>query len=44
VLTVEVESGRYWTSPSGRIGSVVSFVKAKLGDPEQSGEHGALAV
>lgn len=44
VLVVDAESGRYWTAPSGRLGSLISMVKAKLGDPEQSGEHGSVDV
>lgn len=44
VLTIDVEQGRYWSSPSGRIGALVSAVKAKLGDAEQSGEHGDIAT
>jgi general stress protein 26 len=44
VLRVTGENGRYWSSPSGRLGSVVSFVKAKLGDPEDTGEHGDVEL
>ena len=44
VLRIEAADGRYWSSPSGRIGSLISMIKAKLGDPEQSGEHGDVAV
>jgi general stress protein 26 len=44
VLEIDADRGTYWTSPSGRIGSVVSFVRAKLGSGEDSGEHGELAV
>ena len=44
VLEIDAERGTYWTSPSGRIGSVVSFVKAKLGGAEDSGGHGQVAV
>lgn len=44
VLRIEGTEGRYWSSPSGRIGSLVSLVKAKLGTPEQSGEHGAVKL
>ena len=43
VMRIDGDGGRYWTSPSGRIGSLVSFVKAKFGDAESSGEHGDVA-
>ena len=44
VLRVTGSSGRYWSSPSGRLGSVIAMIKAKLGDAEESGEHGDVAV
>lgn len=44
VLTIDVGEGRYWSAPSGRIGSLISMVRAKLGDAEQSGEHGDIAT
>ena len=44
VLRIEAQDGRYWTTPSGRLGSLISMIKAKLGDAEQSGEHGDVAV
>ncbi len=44
VLTIEVDEGRYWSSPSGRIGSLVSMVKAAVGGAERSGEHGDIEV
>ncbi|MEO6125278.1 MAG: pyridoxamine 5'-phosphate oxidase family protein [Ilumatobacteraceae bacterium] len=44
VLQIDAEDGRYWSSPSGRLGSLISLVKAKLGNPEQSGEHGDIAL
>jgi general stress protein 26 len=40
VLSVRPTTGRYWTTGSGRLGALVSMVRAKLGSPEQSGEHG----
>jgi general stress protein 26 len=43
-LRIAAEHGAYWTSPSGRIGSVIAMVKAKFGDPEQSGEHGEVRL
>ena len=44
VLRITGDRGRYWASPSGRLGSLVAMVKAKLGDPEDSGEHGDVAL
>ncbi len=44
VLLLRVEDGTYWSTPSGRLGSLVSMIKAKLGDAEQSGEHGKVSV
>jgi general stress protein 26 len=44
VLAFDAERGRYWTAPSGRIGNLVSLVKAKFGDPEQSGQHGDVRL
>ena len=43
-LTIDIEDGRYWSAPSGRIGSLISLVKAKLGGPESSGEHGDIKL
>lgn len=44
VMHLHVMDGRYWTSPSGRIGSIVSMVRAKFGDSDDSGEHGNVAL
>ena len=44
VLRIQGSEGRYWSSPSGRIGSLISLVKAKFGTSEQSGEHGAVKL
>ena len=44
VMLVDGESGSYWTTPSGRLGSLISMVKAKLGRGEDAGEHGEVAV
>ncbi|MEP1123075.1 MAG: pyridoxamine 5'-phosphate oxidase family protein [Ilumatobacter sp.] len=44
VMDIAPERGEYWDSPSGRIGSLISLVKAKLGDGEDSGEHGDVSV
>lgn len=42
VLDVEIDDGLYWTGPSGRLGSLISLVKAKVGDAEDAGEHGPV--
>lgn len=44
VLRLYGERGSYWSSPGGRIGNVISIVKAKFGDPEQSGQHGDVKL
>jgi general stress protein 26 len=44
VLRVTADDGRYWTTTSGRIGSLVSMIKAKLGSPDDSGQHGDVAL
>jgi general stress protein 26 len=44
VLSLVCSEGRYWTSPSGRLGSLVSVVRAALGSPNDSGEHGEVAL
>ncbi len=44
VMHITPERGEYWDSPSGRIGTLISLVKAKLGDGEDSGEHGDVSV
>ena len=42
VMMIDGEDGRYWTTPAGRIGSLISMVKAKLGNPDNSGQHGDI--
>jgi general stress protein 26 len=44
VMMIDVDDGRYWSAPSGRIGSLISMVKAKLGGAESSGEHGDITL
>jgi general stress protein 26 len=44
VMHIRVESGTYWTSPSGRLGSIISMIKAKVGSPNESGDHGRVDV
>ena len=44
VMRIDADQGRYSTTPSGRVGSLISMVKAKLGGAEQSGEHGDVRL
>ncbi|MCU1386929.1 MAG: pyridoxamine 5-phosphate oxidase [Ilumatobacteraceae bacterium] len=44
VLRIAVDSGHYWSAPSGRLGNLITMVKAKLGSSEDSGEHGPITV
>jgi len=42
VLYFDTSDGQYWESPSGRIGSLISMAKAKMGKPSDAGEHGSV--
>ena len=44
VLRIAGERGMYWSTPSGRLGSLISIVKAKFGNPENSGQHGDVKL
>jgi general stress protein 26 len=44
VLQVETESGRYWSSPSGRVGSMIATIKAKVSGAESAGDHGPIST
>lgn len=44
VLEVRAEHGQYWSSASGRLGSLLTMVKAAVTDARDSGDHGDLAV
>jgi len=44
VFEIEIGGGRYWTTQSGRLGSLISAVRAKMGGSERSGEHGDLVT
>ena len=44
VLRIECHDGRYWSTASGRIGILVSAIKAALGSPNGSGLHGKLSL
>lgn len=43
VLDLSITSGRYWSSPSGRVGSVISVLRAAVGR-DSGGEQGAVEV
>lgn len=44
VLRFDVSDGQFWDSPSGRLGSLVSLVKAAVGGDDKAGDHGAVAT
>lgn len=44
VLVLDAEDGRYWSTPSGRVGSLISMLKAAVTSADDSGEHGDIAV
>lgn len=44
VLRLQAHQGAYWTSPSGRVGSLIGMIEAKLGNAQDSGEHGAITL
>ena len=44
VLRLDVDRGRYWSTTTGRLGSIVSMLRAAFGDAERSGEHGDVAT
>jgi general stress protein 26 len=44
VMQIDVTAGRYWSAPSGRLGSLVSMVRAAIGDPGDGTEHGDVAL
>lgn len=44
ILDLIIDEGSYWDAPNGRIGSMISLVRAKLGSGEDAGEHGDIAV
>jgi len=45
VLTVRHDRGTYWAGPKGgHLGSVISFLRAKLTDGKETGEHGEVAL
>lgn len=44
VLTFHVSEGRYWSSPGGRVGGLVSMIRAALGNSDDSGESGSISA
>lgn len=43
-LVLVVDDGSYWSSPSGRLGGLVSMVRAAIGDSDDFGDHGPVAL
>lgn len=43
-LSVQGTEGEYWSSASGRLGSIVSMVRAAVGDADDAGSHGSVEV
>jgi general stress protein 26 len=43
-LTFTVTGGRYWDGPRGRLGSLVSLLRAAVAGNERSGEAGAVTT
>jgi general stress protein 26 len=41
-FSIRVHEGRWWSSPAGRVGSLLSLVRAAIGDADASGEHGQV--
>jgi general stress protein 26 len=41
---VRVTAGRYWSAPSGRIGSLISMISAAVGGDRAAGEQGDVAL
>jgi general stress protein 26 len=44
VLRITVSDGRYWATPSGRVGALISMVKAQISGADASGQHGDVRV
>jgi general stress protein 26 len=42
VMQIDGDHGRYWTTASGRLGALLSMIKAKIGHPEEAGQHGEI--
>lgn len=44
LLRVDLEHGEYWDTPGGRIASLISFAKTKLGGDTYDADHGSVDV
>ena len=44
VLRLDVDSGRYWSSPAGRVGSLIATVKAKISGTGSAGDSGPVTT
>jgi general stress protein 26 len=44
LIRVDVERGEYWDTPGGKIASLVSFAKTKLGGDTFDTEHGTVTT
>ena len=44
LLRVDVERGEYWDTPGGKIASLVSFAKTKLGGDTYDADHGTVTT
>ena len=44
VMRYSVSEGEYWDAPSGRIGALVSLVKAAVGGEDAAGDRGPIAT
>jgi general stress protein 26 len=42
VLFFDVTEGEYWDSPDGRIGALISLVRAAIGGDDKAGDHGPV--
>jgi len=42
LIRVDVESGEYWDTPSGKVASLISFAKMKLTGDTYDAEHGTV--
>lgn len=42
VLHLNLTDGTYWSAPGGRIGSVISMVRAQVGGASDSGDQGPV--
>lgn len=43
VLHFDVDEGEYWDGPSGRLGALISLVRAAVGGDAAAGDHGPVA-